>query len=87
MGIAVGVLMGSQAIGAAAGGLVASEVGSAHAIAGALAAAAVFSVWSAVSTPHEARHLRRPSRAVPPPKTTVVDLVAAEAARPSAEIR
>ena len=88
MGIAVGVLMGSQAVGAAAGGLVATQVGSAHAIAGALALATVFSVWSAVSTPHEAKHLRRPARRPRPvrPPETVVDLVSLEADRPPAGI-
>ena len=62
MGIAVGVLMGSQALGAALGGLAATQVGSPQAIAGALAAATVFSIWSAVTTPHEAKHLRRTAR-------------------------
>jgi MFS family permease len=85
MGIAVGVLFGSQAIGAAVGGLVASVVGAPRAIAGALALAAGFGAWSAVTTPVEAKHLAgrrrggvqggRPSVAEP---TVVVDLVALE---------
>jgi MFS family permease len=96
MGIAVGVLMGSQAIGAAVGGLVASQIGSAHAITAALVGAAAFSLWSAVSTPHEAKHLR-PTRRVraapapapalrPEPAESVVDLVSLEADRPSAGV-
>ena len=65
MGIAVGVLMGSQALGAAVGGIVASAVGSPRAIGGALALAAVFSLWSVATTPADAKHLavrRRPVR-------------------------
>ncbi len=57
MGIAVGILMGSQALGAAVGGLVASAVGSPRAIAGALALAAVFGAWATVTTPVEPKHL------------------------------
>ena len=57
MGIAVGVLMGSQALGAALGGIAASVVGSPRAIGGALAAAAVFSLWAVVTTPADAKHL------------------------------
>jgi hypothetical protein len=95
MGIAVGVLMGSQAIGAAVGGLVASQIGSAHAITAALVGAAVFSLWSAVSTPHEAKHLRQtrrvraaaPAPALrPEPAESVVDLVSLEADRPPAGV-
>ena len=71
MGIAVGVLMGSQALGAAVGGLVATQVGSAQAISGALALATAFSVWSAVTTPHEAKHLRRAIRRRPAPAPRV----------------
>ena len=89
MGIAVGVLMGSQALGAALGGIAASVVGSPHAIGGALAAAAVFSLWAVATTPVDAKHLavgRRPAPArgpivavepLPAPDT-VVDLVAME---------
>jgi MFS family permease len=87
MGIAVGLLMGGQALGAAVGGIVASVVGTPQAIAAALAAGAVFSVWSAVSTPHDAKHLRRPVRAHSrAPDETVVDLVSLEAERPPANI-
>ena len=92
MGIAVGVLMGSQALGAALGGLVATQIGSAHAIAGALSLCAVFSIWSAVTTPQEAKHLRRAARRPPSPAPraappeTVVDLVSLEAERPPAGI-
>lgn len=85
MGIAVGMLMGSQALGAAFGGVAASVVGTPQAIAGAFAAAAVISAWWAVTTPHDARHLRRPARrAVPADR--VVDLAAMEADRPPAGI-
>ena len=90
MGIAVGVLMGSQAVGAAVGGLLASQIGSAEAITGALVATTVFGLWSAVSTPHEAKHLRRarPRAAMVrrPAADTVVDLVSMEADRPPAGI-
>lgn len=81
MGIAVGVLMGSQALGAAAGGLAASAFGPPRAIVGALGIAAVFGAWSAVTTPVEAKHMagrRRPARVEP---TVVVDLTALEQAR------
>jgi MFS family permease len=67
MGIAVGVLMGSQALGAALGGLAASAIGPPKAIGAALAATAVFSAWSVVTTPTDAKHLavrRRPLPAV-----------------------
>ena len=84
MGIAVGVLMGSQALGAALGGLAASRFSSSSAIAAALAAAAVFSVWCAVSTPHDAKHMLRTRRVEP--ERRVVDLVSLEAERPSASI-
>jgi MFS family permease len=84
MGIAVGVLMGSQAVGAALGGVAASRFSSPQAIATALGAAALFSLWSALSTPHEAKHLRR--RVAPQPAGTVVDLVSLEAERPAAGI-
>ncbi|MEO6318740.1 MAG: MFS transporter [Acidimicrobiales bacterium] len=78
MGIAVGILMGSQALGAALGGLAASAVGPAQAIGGALAAAAVFCAWSVVTTPTDAKHLarRRPPQSEP---GVVLDLVAMKA--------
>lgn len=90
MGIAVGVLMGGQAAGAAVGGVLASTIGSAHAIGGALALSAVFGVWSAVTTPVEAKHLarrRRPDDDLDDvldldEETVVVDLVSLEAQRP-----
>jgi predicted MFS family arabinose efflux permease len=87
MGIAVGVLMGSQALGAAIGGVTASQAGTPQAIAAALALAAVFCLWSAASTPHDAKHLRRPPRAArPADHETVVDLVSLEADRPPAPV-
>ena len=61
MGIAVGILMGAQALGAALGGVAASIAGSPKAISGALAAAAAFGAWAVVTTPTEAKHLRRPA--------------------------
>ena len=78
MGIAVGLLMGSQALGAAVGGLAASVVGEAEAISAALALAAAFGLWALVTTPSDAKHLvcSRPRPASPP---LVVDLVALEA--------
>lgn len=59
MGIAVGVLMGSQALGAALGGVAASWLGPPTAIGGALCLAAGFSLWSFLTVPHEAKHLAR----------------------------
>jgi MFS family permease len=70
MGIAVGILMGGQAAGAAIGGAVASVIGPPRAIAGSLALAAVFGIWSTVTTPVEAKHLvgrRRVIPITPPP--------------------
>lgn len=57
MGIAVGLLMGSQALGAAVGGLAASRIGAAHAIAGALTLAAAYGLWATLTTPVEPKHL------------------------------
>ncbi len=84
MGIAVGVLMGSQALGAALGGVAASIVGPPRAIGGALACAAVFSLWSVATTPTEARHLASRRRTVE--VDTVVDLVAMEAEEAAASV-
>jgi MFS family permease len=80
MGIAIGLLMGCQALGAAVGGLMASIVGAPRAITGALSLAAVFGAWATVTTPIEAKHLagRRQVPASTGP-TVVVDLVALEA--------
>jgi predicted MFS family arabinose efflux permease len=85
MGIAVGVLFGSQALGAAVGGVVASAVGPPRAIAGALALAAGFGAWAAVTTPLDAKHLAGRHRGGAPSgrtaveePTVVVDLVALE---------
>jgi predicted MFS family arabinose efflux permease len=64
MGIAVGVLMGSQAVGAAIGGVTASHVGVDRAIGCSLAVAAVFGVGFLLTTPLDARHLRRTDRRV-----------------------
>jgi len=88
MGIAVGVLMGSQALGAAVGGLAASRVGTPQAIAAALCLATVFCVWSAATTPHEAKHLLRPTPSPRPVREeqTVVDLVSIEAGRTPARV-
>lgn len=57
MGIAVGLLMGCQAIGAALGGLTATSVGASRAIAGALTLAAIYGAWSTVTTPVDPKHL------------------------------
>jgi MFS family permease len=88
MGIAVGILMGGQALGAAVGGVLASAVGTPQAVASALAVAATFSLWCAVTTPHDPKHLRRPVRPRPVvEETTVLDLVRLEAERPPAGVR
>ena len=85
MGIAVGVLFGSQALGAAVGGVVASIVGPPRAIAGALALAAGCGAWAAVTTPVDAKHLAGRARGGPSggrrpegEPNVVVDLVALE---------
>jgi MFS family permease len=98
MGIAVGILMGSQAAGAAVGGLAASAVGAPRAIAGALFLASVFGAWAAVTTPVDAKHLAGRARVAPVPSRparsepsvvidldaapTLVDLTALESERP-----
>jgi predicted MFS family arabinose efflux permease len=84
MGIAVGVLMGCQALGAALGGIAASVVGPPRAIGGALACAAAFSLWSVATTPTEAKHLASRRRIAE--MDTVVDLVALEAEQPAAVV-
>jgi predicted MFS family arabinose efflux permease len=80
MGIAVGILMASQALGAVGGGLVASVIGAPRAIAGALALAAVYSVWAIITTPTDGKHFIRrwPSTPVPATPDVVIDLVALE---------
>jgi predicted MFS family arabinose efflux permease len=85
MGIAVGILMGSQALGAAVGGLVATAVGAPRAIAGSLALAAVYSVWAIVTTPIDGKHFIRrwpvaPVAVIPTAATpdVVIDLAALE---------
>ena len=88
MGIAVGVLMGSQALGAALGGVAASIVGPPQAIGGALAACAAFGLWSVLTTPTDAKHMLRrwtPSGPVPadPP---LVDLAGLEAEHPAVSV-
>jgi predicted MFS family arabinose efflux permease len=72
MGIAVGVLMGTQAMGAAVGGVVASAIGPPRAISGALILAAGFGAWAMVTTPVEAKHLAGSRRSVPAPSTKAV---------------
>jgi MFS family permease len=86
MGIAVGVLMGSQAVGAAVGGVAASAVGPPYAIAGALTVAAVLGLWAAATTPTDAKHMLRQLRPTPPEPRAVVDLVAMEANHPPAGV-
>lgn len=80
MGIAVGALMGSQALGAAIGGVGASAVGAGRAIAVALTFAAAFGVWSVVTTPVDAKHLLRTRRR--PEPVRVIDLDALERSAP-----
>lgn len=77
MGIAVGVLMGCQAAGAAIGGVAASAFGASRAIAGALALAAAYGLWATVTTPVDAKHLagrRRILGALDERPNVVVDL-------------
>ncbi len=77
MGIAVGLLMGSQAIGAAVGGVVASVIGVPHAIAASLVLAALYGAWSTATTPMDAKHLpgrRRILGSEPDARPRVIDL-------------
>jgi MFS family permease len=78
MGIAIGLLMASQALGAVVGGVAASVVGPPRVIAVSLTAAALFGAWAAVTTPVEAKHLAR-RRAPLGTAPAVIDLVALEA--------
>jgi predicted MFS family arabinose efflux permease len=55
MGIALGVVMGTQALGAVLGGVVASSAGIGEVAGGALALAAVWCAWAALSSPHYER--------------------------------
>jgi predicted MFS family arabinose efflux permease len=85
MGIAVGILMGSQALGAAVGGVAASIVGAPKAISGALAVAALYGVWTTMTTPVDAKHLAGRHRGCAPATTLseptiIVDLTAIEPA-------
>jgi hypothetical protein len=71
------VLMGSQALGAAVGGVAASWVGPPLAIGSALVLASAFSLWALATTPFDAKHLaRRPpvTRARPSEPDVVIDL-------------
>jgi MFS family permease len=95
MGIAVGILMGSQALGAAVGGAAASIVGPPRAITGALAIAALYGVWTTATTPVDAKHLAGRHRSpvagddgddgddggLPREPVVLVDLTALEAER------
>ena len=79
--------MGCQALGAAIGGLVASQSGTPQAITVALVLATVFCLWSAGSTPNDPKHLRRfVPTARRASEETVVDLVSLEADRPPATV-
>jgi hypothetical protein len=69
MGIAVGILMGTQAAGAAVGGIVASAIGPPRAITGALVLAACFGAWAMVTTPVDAKHLAGSRRTLPQQRT------------------
>ncbi len=82
MGIAVGVLMGSQALGAALGGLAASVVDPPTAVAGALTVATAFGLWAAVTTPVDAKHLLRSRRHINYDEVSMIDLDAIEEAPP-----
>lgn len=77
MGIAVGLLMGSQALGAALGGLAASWLGPPVAIGSALTLASLFSLWALATTPYDAKHRARRAPAVVPRRAepeVVIDL-------------
>jgi len=77
MGIAVGVLMGSQALGAAIGGVAASVLGPPAAIGSALSLACLFSLWAVATNPYEAKHLaprRRPAPAPSDEADVIIDL-------------
>lgn len=77
MGIAVGVLMGSQALGAALGGVAASWVGPPVAIGSALTLASLFSLWALATTPYDAKHRARRAPIVAPRRAeadVVIDL-------------
>lgn len=79
MGIAVGVLMGSQAAGAALGGVAASVLSPSRAIAGSLSLAVVYGAWSTLTTPVDAKHLsgRRRILGSSPDPRVVIDVDAA----------
>ena len=83
MGIAVGVLMGSQAVGAAVGGVAASVVGPPHAIAGALDGGGRLRPVGRRHHPHRGQAHAAPARDLgscrPCRIEPVVDLVAIEA--------
>jgi predicted MFS family arabinose efflux permease len=87
MGIAVGVLMGSQAVAAALGGLAAATYGTGPTIAVALGLVVVYAAWALVTTPYDARHLARrrvPARPAAGPDV-VIDLSGPpEVVRPAA---
>jgi MFS family permease len=66
MGIAVGLIMGSQALGAAGGGIAAATFGTSTAITWSFLLAAAFGAWAVATSPRDARHLaprRRPAAA------------------------
>lgn len=75
MGIAVGVLMGSQALGAAVGGVAASAFSASRAITGALALSVGYGIWSTITTPVEAKHLAGRRRVIGQPVELVPDVV------------
>lgn len=84
MGIAVGVLMGSQAAGAALGGVAASVLSPSRAIAGSLSLAVVYGAWTTLTTPVDAKHLsgRRRILGSSPNPRVVIDVDAATQAPP-----
>jgi predicted MFS family arabinose efflux permease len=57
MGIAVGLIMGSQALGAALGGVAAATFGTSVAITWSFVLAAAFGAWAVATSPSDARHL------------------------------
>lgn len=80
MGIALGVVMGFQALGAALGGIAAARIGVGAVAGGALGLAALWCAWALLSSPHVARHRARPGS--DREQRVLVDLVALEAQPP-----
>lgn len=77
MGIAVGLIMGSQALGAALGGVAAATFGTSVAITWSFVLAAAFGAWAVATSPSDARHLAGRHR------RRVIDLLEEDAPTPA----